>query len=75
MPMLHVLILTVRSRALATLVTPETVLLVPTMMNAFSILMVATPMLLAQTQTEAFSVHAIPVTKETDSTVQILMNV
>ena len=45
------------------------------MTNALSILTVAPQMLLAQTQTVAFTVHVIPATKETDSTVQILMNV
>ena len=75
MPTRHVLTLTVLLLALATLVTPVTALLVPTTMNTFSKLMVATPMLLAQILTGAFSAHVIPATKETDSTVQILMNV
>ena len=73
--MRHVLIMMVLSLALATLATPVTALLVPTMTNAFSILTVAPQMQLAQTQTEAFTVHVTPATKETDSTVQILMNV
>ena len=75
MQMQHVPILMVLLLALATLVTPATALLVPTMTNAFSIQTVATPMLLAQTQTGAFSVLVTPATKEMDSTVQILMNV